>query len=308
MAFQKKYKHLTKHTLELLELGESASVDFKLKPEGIHVDDLVSFANSIQGGEILVGVSEKKRSDGSQFGHVVGCDLSDDKILQILNKAVSAVPPVSVKLVAENVEAKAMIRIIIPSSANKPHSTPKGVYCRRDGSRNRPLHPNELLAIFLDSESRAFAKRFEESAETISNQLANLESSLSTSIDSMASGLGWVDSQLDDTENAMQKAAAYSKLAHEEASSISARLRELFRQDQRQDPIYENTRAEFLQRTIDQFRNDPNLIEAIKSKPESVQLSAKGKTAVELSKDDLYKIFEEAYKEVTGEKFEISKK
>ena len=42
MAFQKKYKVLTKRTAALLEGGESEIVDFKLKPVGLQVEDLGS--------------------------------------------------------------------------------------------------------------------------------------------------------------------------------------------------------------------------------------------------------------------------
>lgn len=302
MAFQKKYKTLTKHTLKLLGAGESDVVDFKLKPVGLHVDDLVAFANTQHGGEIIIGVAEKKNDDGSQFGEAFGCDLGDDVALQILNKAVSAIPPIAVKLIAENIADKPIIRVLIASSENKPHCTPKGVYTRRDGSRNRPLHPTELLTIFLEAESRAFAERFEESAEAISERLLLLEDSLSSSVDNMASQLGWVDSQLDDTESAMQRASTYSKMAHEEAQDLSLRLRTLFRQDGRADPVFQKVRKEYLDRTIEQLRDNPKLVKAIKSKSKSIQMSAKGTAALELSKDDLQAILIEAFEIISSEK------
>lgn len=286
LSFQRKQPGLTKATASKLASGESEQIDFKRNPAGLTVDDLVAFANTKSGGEILLGVEEESNEDGSQYGVPVGCDLSDEVILQILNKAIAAIPPISVKLFAENTDANAIIRVVIPSSDSRPHCTPKGVYLRRDGSRNRPLHPPELLGIFLESESRAFAKRFETAAETITGQIFELQQSLSSSVEDMAGKLGWVDSQLGNTENAMNTAAAYAKLSHEEAGYISDRLRALFRQDEREDPVQKKTRDEFLESIVKQLNDDPRLIEAAKSGANALQIRAEGRAATELTKDD----------------------
>lgn len=308
MSFIKKNSGLTKRTQKILLAGENQKVDFKLNPNGVHIDDLVAFANTEMGGEIILGVDERKNEDGSQYGVPKGCEPSDEVALQILNKAVTAIPPISVKLFAENTSHHPIVRIVIPTSDNKPHCTPKGVYLRRDGSRNRPIHPPELLKIFLDSESRAFSERFEDAAETITHQLIELQDSLTSSVDGMASQLGWVDSQLGDTESAMQSAAAYAKLGHEEATFISDRLRTLFRQDERDDPVHNKVRADFLESIVSQLQEDPALIETAKENRSSIQLSAKGRAAKELTKTDLEVIFKEAFKQVTGFEIDLEKR
>ena len=126
-------------TSTFLREGESERCDFKRSPEGISGDDLVAFANTEIGGSILVGVSEIASSGGAQTGLVVGCDVSDATILQIANKALACLPPVAIKVHIESVNELSFLRVDVPSSSTKPHCTPKGVYCRRDGSRNRAI-------------------------------------------------------------------------------------------------------------------------------------------------------------------------
>lgn len=265
MAFHKMYRQLTRGTEQKLRGGETQRIDYKSSPNGVHVDDLVAFANTITGGEILLGVAERKKDDGAQYGVPVGCDVSDEIALQLLNKAISAIPPVSIRLIAENTADRPIIRVVIPASETRPHSTPKGTYLTRDGSRNRALHPPELLAIFLDSESRAFAARFEDAASTVTEQIDALKRSLTSSVDDMASQLGWVDSQLDDTETAMQSATAYSKLAFDEAKDVSTRLRALFRQDEREDPVRQREHRKLLAEATKQIRSDEELLSLVMS-------------------------------------------
>ena len=155
-----------------------------------------------------MGVTEQIGEDGSPCGLVVGCDISDGAVLQILNKAISCVPPVAIKIYAENTAAKPLLRAHIPPSDNRPHSTPKGVYCRRDGSRNRPLHPSELLRIFLDNEGRAFAQRFEDAARRITDELADLQTALDRRIASIGDQLGWAEFKLDDSESTIDTVLA----------------------------------------------------------------------------------------------------
>ncbi|WP_441255916.1 AlbA family DNA-binding domain-containing protein [Tardiphaga sp. 285_C5_N1_2] len=77
--------------------GESERVDFKRAPGGVRADDLVALANSEGGGHLLFSIDEIV-SHGAQIGAVRGCDVSDQTILQILSKAVSCIPPVSVDI------------------------------------------------------------------------------------------------------------------------------------------------------------------------------------------------------------------
>lgn len=236
MGLQKRTKTLSSLSRTLLAEGESERADFKRSPDGVSADDLVAFANSDAGGHILVGIDEQTIHN-AQIGVVRGCDVSDGTILQILNKAVSCVPPVSVDVFIENLNAQPILRIAVPSGTNRPHCTPKGVYCRRDGSRNRPLHPNELLNIFLDTEARAFAERFESAAGRIAEDLSELEDTLDKSIKNMADQLGWAEYKLGDTESTLDAILGHVGRLNRETDDITSRLRSLFRQDKRDDPV-----------------------------------------------------------------------
>ncbi len=192
MVEPKRLKNLSAETREFLASGEGQLVDFKRTSDGISADDLVSFANAAEGGTILSGVGERN-VDGAQVGFVLGCDVSDSAILQLLNKAISCLPPVSIDVVIENLSDKPILRVSISSSPTKPHCTPKGVYSRRDGARNRALHPSELLRIFLETEAQVFAERFESAAAHISEEIGALEEALSGTIRSMSDQLGWAE-------------------------------------------------------------------------------------------------------------------
>jgi predicted HTH transcriptional regulator len=292
-------KTISKLTKTLLAEGEGERADFKRIPDGISADDLVSFANTDVGGSILAGIEEQSGSGGVQIGVVRGCDVTDSTILQITNKALSCVPPVAIEVYIENLGKTPFLRVDVSPSQTKPHCTPKGVYCRRDGSRNRPLHPGELLKMFLESESRAFAEKFEAAATRITNDLGELEDSLDRSIKSMADQLGWTDSKLGDSESTLYSILAYAHTLNEEANDISARLRALFRQDKREDPVRARARKELLDTVVKQLSEDPEIFKKIAAKVAAggtVSMNMSGKAAVEFNKEDLGNILREAIK------------
>lgn len=262
MAIKKRINNLNRLTRELLAEGESGRSDFKRSPDGISADDLVAFANSEGGGHILAGVDEQMVAN-AQVGVVRGCDVSDAAILQVLNKAVSCIPPVSIDIYIENLEDKPILRIEVPPSQTKPHCTPKGIYCRRDGARNRPLHPSELLRLFLDSEASAFAARFEVAADRITEELGNLESSLDSSIKSMSDQLGWADHQLGDTESTLSAIQGLVAKLTVDTSDANSRLRTLFRQDKRDDPVRQRSRTTYVNKLIQKIREDESLFKHV---------------------------------------------
>ncbi|ETD86368.1 GNAT family N-acetyltransferase [Rhodobacter capsulatus] len=291
MGSTKRSKTLSKLTQALLAEGESERADFKKLPDGISADDLVAFANS-EGGSILAGVDEKTL-DNVQIGIVRGCDVSDGTILQILNKAMSCVPPVSVDIHIENLADRPILRIDVAPSPTRPHCTPKGVYCRRDGARNRALHPSELLKIFLDTEARAFASRFEAAAGRITEELSHLEQSLDTSINNMANQLGWADMQLDDTESTLNTIEALVTRLTQETGDISSRLRMLFRQDNRDDPVKERVREQYLQKLYKNIVDDERIFEHVAAGG-NLTVEPTGKPVIELTEDEIRAVLAEA--------------
>ncbi|GGE52274.1 hypothetical protein GCM10007276_31600 [Agaricicola taiwanensis] len=262
MGLKKKIKTISQITRTFLAEGENERADFKRLPDGISADDLVAFANSDGGGNILAGIDEQT-VDSAQIGVIRGCDVSDATILQVLNKAVGCIPPVSIDIFIENLSDKPILRIEVPSSPTKPHCTSKGVYCRRDGARNRPLHPGELLKLFLETEASSFAARFEVAAERITEELGTLEASLDRSIQNMSDQLGWADYQLGDTESTLDTIRAMVARLSNETSDVNARLRTIFRQDKREDPIRERERLKYVNSIIKQIRDDEDLLKHV---------------------------------------------
>ncbi|NOT42956.1 MAG: ATP-binding protein [Alphaproteobacteria bacterium] len=298
MAIPRRINGISSDTMKLLRAGEGQRADFKRTPDAISADDLVAFANSDVGGSILAGVDERAGLGGVQTGHVVGCDVSDGSILQVTNKALSCLPPVAIIVSTENLAKVPFLRIDIPASSTKPHCTPKGLYCRRDGVRNRPLHPSELLRIFLESEARVFAERFEAAADRITEELSLLEGSLDGSISEMGRKLGWTGSRLNNTESTLSSIETAVQRLDMEAGDLTKRIRAMFRQDKRQDPIYDRERKKLFDQVVDQLQKDKKLFATLRSGTR-VGVNASGKTAEELSPDDLKALLNEAI-EVVG--------
>lgn len=299
MASNRRIKGLSALTRTLLAGGEGDEVDFKKVPDGISQDDLVAFANSETGGTILVGIVERS-VDGAQVGVVTGCNVSDATILQITNKAVTCIPPVLIEISIENLGSQPILRVAVPSSATKPHCTAKGVYNRRDGSRNRPLHPSELLRIFLENEGRVFAERFESAAERIAADLNHLESSLDSSIKNMADQLGWAESKMDDTESKLDDLVDQLQDMARPISVIGERLRTMFRQDKRHDPVSDRELKKLTQRYAEQIRGRADLMDLI-TRGGSIILRSGADYSQELEHDDATKAVENATAQILRE-------
>lgn len=161
------FKALTAKTRKLLDSPEGHDVDFKSDADGIKQKDLIAFANSANGGTILVGVQEYTNEDGVQRGRICGCTVDDVSALKIRNQAADCIPPLELEVITENINKKAIFRIEIPRSERAPHCTKKGEYSIRSDRRTRGLFPEELLATFLQKESEQFLGKFRKAiAET----------------------------------------------------------------------------------------------------------------------------------------------
>lgn len=292
MTSNRRIRGLSALTRSLLAGGEGDEVDFKKVPDGISQDDLVAFANSDTGGTILVGVVEQD-ADGAQVGAVKGCDVSDATILLITNKAVTCIPPVSIEIAIENLSSQPILRIAIPASPTRPHCTARGVYNRRDGSRNRPLHPSELLRIFLENEGRVFAERFESAADRIAADLTKLEASLDTSVKNMADQLGWAESKMDDTESKLDDLVDQITDLERPMKIIGERIRTIFRQDKRDDPVSGRELKKLTQSYAERIRERADLLELIKGGG-SITLRKPAEISQELEQEDAEKALADA--------------
>ena len=205
MYGKKKYKRVSTRAKVLLSKEEGFDVDFK-KNTNLSGEDLVAFANSNNGGTILLGVDEKENADGTQSGLVIGCNVSDASKMAVVNKANQCIPHVEISIHIENSNSKPFYRIEIPSSKNKPHCTQKGIYKTRGDGANKPLLPQELLRIYLESESDNFLKNYSKATVEMRDELQsqhkeqtqNLWSSTFETQDNIQEAVSGIGTMLDD--------------------------------------------------------------------------------------------------------------
>ena len=196
---QREYRGLSRRTQQLLNMAEGPLVDFKREVSGVKSRDLVAFANSTHGGTILIGVDEHTSSDGVQRGCVVGCAVDDNARLVLVNKATDCYPTIEIEIYVENLAAKPMLRVEIPSGLYKPYCTQYGDYAIRGDGRNRALLPDELLAIFMERESEQFLARFQDALSRLEQQLVHVRHLLSSGMLDVSEHISELDTQLNRT-------------------------------------------------------------------------------------------------------------
>lgn len=199
MAFKREYQRLTQRTSQMLASTETDNVDFKRDVSGVKSSDIVALANAPHGGTLLIGVDEYTTADGLQRGKVVGCEVDDNARLMIINKATDCYPNVAVQIYIENLKAKPIMRIEVPSGHLKPYCSPRGEYSIRAEGRNRALYPEELLLIFMDSEGDKFLSRFRTAVSQLESQVGSINQSLSSDMLAVAQHIHDLDSQLQRT-------------------------------------------------------------------------------------------------------------
>jgi len=298
MSKKSEYSGITKRTKSLLSGGENKAVDYKDRIKGLHTEDLVAFANSKNGGTILIGVKEEKSKNGSQIGVPIGCPIGDKSKLQIMGKALSCSPPVQLELFVENLSKKPFYRIEIPSGVRKPHSTNSGTYKIREDGRNHPLLPEQLLSIFLDREGEKFRDRFSQAAGELEGQMNHalsvvneLELAITSKIEEISSSMGWAE---DDANNARHTIEDVDRTVNTIASTVKRdqeRIKSLLKHLDAKDPIIEKAKKEILEHLTAQFKENEELFLSIK-KGESIKLS--GDSVEELNKEILKELVSQA--------------
>jgi ATP-dependent DNA helicase RecG len=171
MVDKTEYKTLSKKVKVLLAREEGLDSDWKRGMNGLESEDLVAFANSKNGGSILIGVEETKDSEGRQTPKIVGSRLTDTNKMSIKTKAQNCIPPIELNIIKENTANEPFYRIEIPSGNNKPYCTQKGIYKIRADGNNKVITPDELLSMFIELESELFLKRFKTAAEELEKVL-----------------------------------------------------------------------------------------------------------------------------------------
>ena len=208
MAQQDKQR-LSADTRRRIKEPEGVDADFKETHKSIKADDLVAFANN-RGGVIFVGVKESVGTDGRQYGEVVGCEISDDARISIINKASQCSPVVEIDLVVENVSTKRpIIRVEIAEGKDKPYGTSGGVYKRRVGARNVAIDASLMKALVLESESDQFIQRFKGAGDEIVEAVNDVHGSLLGAISRVE------DAAHEATDAASQAASAAEDAAYQ---------------------------------------------------------------------------------------------
>lgn len=305
---QSSYQGISKRAKELLSSGENKSVDYKEKVNGLHAEDLVAFANSANGGAILIGVRETEHPNGTQKGEPLGHAIGDETRLQIMGKALSCSPPIQIEIYVENHDHLPFYRIEIPSGTHKPYSTSSGTYKIREDGRNNPLHPEPLLKMFLERESEEFRRRFSEATNKLESRMSealasvnNLEQVISRKIEEIGSSLGWAEYKAGDAVDTIETVKAQVSSLASETHKQTQRLRAIARKVEANDPVRQKVEKEFAENLIEKIKEDPKVLEAVK-KGEQLSVSLSGDAAEELDQDDINRLFAEAVKKITGKK------
>lgn len=302
------YKKISKRAKELLASGEGKHVDYKERVKGLHAEDLVAFANSAEGGAILIGVRDASGEDGAQYGEPVGHPIDDDSRLQIMGKALSCSPPIQIEIAIENLDVKPFYRLEIPSGAHKPYATNGGTYTIRENGRNNPILPEQLLNVFLEREAEEFTRRFTEATTKLDSQMASalgsvqdLEHIITSKIEEIGRTLGWAEYKASDAADTIETVQSHAAALIKESRKQTQRLRAISRKVEADDPVRREAREEILKDLLEELKQKPDILAAA-LKGKSLSMSLTGDAVAELSEEELNNVFAEAVKVLATEK------
>jgi len=171
--------------LKIIRNEENLTIEFKENISGLKLEDIVAFANSQQGGIIIIGIKDDISNAGRQNGTIVGCKISDSNRLTILSKAQNCRPAVNIEISSVNIEDKDVYVVEIPSGEYKPYCTESGTYKIRDDGKKRALFPNELLRLFMESERDKFITNFKDATNNLEHQLTVTREAIINETDKM---------------------------------------------------------------------------------------------------------------------------
>lgn len=302
MTKKSNFQNISKKARSLLSSGESKSVDYKIKLAGLHPDDLVAFANSKNGGTILIGVREISGRGGKQEGEPIGHPIDDKSKLQIMGKALSCSPPIQIEIFVENIADRAFYRIEIPSGANKPYSTSSGTYKIREDGHNIPLLPEPLLRIFLEQEAAEFKLRFAEATRELESGMSDalglveqLEQVISMKIEDIDHSIGSAESRAGDAADTILTVWRQVHLLTSEVEKQTQRLKAIALKVEAGDPIKQKAEKEALQLIIQGLKKNPT------KKGKSTSISFSGEGAEELDQEDIERLVATAQKKLRSE-------
>lgn len=277
----------------------------------------MAFANAGRAGAILIGVAESVDEQGRQVAEVIGCRAGDAEKLQIVNKAQECLPPIHVEVFDETVDGKTLLRVEIPASTVRPHSTAAGTYKVRTDGRNRPLRPEEIAAILMERESAAFRERFAQATATLARTLetlvaevgqieANIASELqaiSSSADqagSEASDAAWTLRNLEDSITALQNSARSTQRSVAQAHE---RLAYMMEAGKVHDPVAEREKTALKEEIQNFLKEHPDTLNDVASQfAAGFTVQVTSAHAAKLTRDQVRLVVDAAIKEAVAAK------
>lgn len=261
------YRGLSSRARRLLGQSESVDVEFKRVADAIRDEDLVAFANSAAGGVILAGVREVREAGGQQRGDPVGCPVGDGVKLKIMNRAMSCVPPIHIDIILENSQHLPFYRVEVPSGTSKPYCTGGGDYKIRADGRIRPLHPEALLAFFLQREAEAFRTRFLEVTGKIEGDLravlgsvGGIKHAVDDSLQEISSTLHWTDDKVDDTSSTIDRVDSTVNDIDRAVDAVDDRVLAILEHLQIVDPVKQRAKKKLAKLIEKHLRENPSVL------------------------------------------------
>jgi len=176
------FPNIREETQKLIDNPENMEIEFKESWNAVDQDVLVSFANS-KGGTVLIGVEEKHDDDGRQYGNIIGCSGSFDRIrLGIQDRANNCHPPVEIEVSREYGGTNYIYRVDIQESSKKPCCTGSGKYITRKDGQKQAILPDEMSTVILQKEANEFISRLQEAGTRFIEDLKVGQVSLSEQI------------------------------------------------------------------------------------------------------------------------------
>lgn len=140
---------LSERIKNILDGEEGIDVEYKGPLKQVTPRYFVSFANT-KGGTLLIGVDDKSRADGSQYGEIVGIAITDRHKVSIESKISSCIPKIEAAISIEtDDDGKSIYVVDVEEGKNKPYRTNEGLYVVRKNGRidalDQPLMKEMLL-------------------------------------------------------------------------------------------------------------------------------------------------------------------
>jgi hypothetical protein len=152
---------------------------------------LVAFANSEQGGTIVLGLEE---IEGDELV-IVGCPGGVRAKRAILRIAEHCVPPIAIAVADHVYSRKRVFRVDIAASPQRPHCTDRGVYTIREDGQNALLTPDKLRALLTGDAAEPEASSGD--GDSLSQEAADLRRQVHRSLQNAEDAIGELGTRIE---------------------------------------------------------------------------------------------------------------